>query len=194
MRVKRWPWYVFVLLLAAACNAGDDPAAGPAGAGAEEAEEEEEQDYVVFLSTPLADTLQGNAMFGLVVDADTGRETFVVELESGFDFAGGFFVAYGDDALPAVGTHDLVALSDSLKTVPPGRYAIVYRQGMLKDLVSRSGTVTFSTVNDTLIEGSFDALLHGFVAIGQRRLSNAEVHARGRFRATSGAPGYIIGL
>ena len=196
MRVKRWPCYVVVLLLLAACsNTGETPQSGLEETDEEGVEEEvREQDYEVLLGNALNDTLRGRAAFGLVVDSDTGEQIFVIELVSGYDFAGGFFIAHGGAGPPATGTHELVAFTDSLRSVPRGGYAVVYRQGMLRDLVSQRGTVTFSTVTDTLIAGTLDATLRGFVAIAQRRLPNAEVHARGRFRARPGSPGYIIGL
>lgn len=192
MHLIRWPACAALLICVAACGAGDAPQTAPTETDA--AEEEAARDYEVLLGNAISDTLQGDARFGRVIDTDTSQETFVIELETGFDFAGGFFIAHGGPELPTTGTHELVAPSDSLGGIPPGRYAIVYRQGMLRDLASRAGTVTFSTVTDTLIEGSFDATLRGFLALDARRLPNAEVHARGSFRARPGSPGYIIGL
>lgn len=189
-----WLWCIGVLMTAAACGAGDIRDGRVAGDSTLVADAEVEEDYEVLLGTPLADTLRGDARFGLVTDSDTGQNVFVIELQTGFDFAGGFFVAHGASTPPRPGTHDLVPLSDSLKSVLPGRYSIFYRQGMLKNLVSREGTVTFSTVTDTLIEGTFDALLYGFVAKGRQRLPNAEIRARGHFSARPGSPGFIIGL
>jgi hypothetical protein len=182
---------VLMLVLCAACGTAEEEAEG---GPAEEAGQEEEEDYQVFLGNALADTLQGDAQFGLVVHTETGEETFVIELVTGYDFAGGFFVARGGNQKPAPGTYPLTALSDSVKGVPAGQYVVIYRQGMLRDLVSRAGTVTFSTVSDTLIEGTLDATLHGFLTSSRGWLTDAEVRARGQFRARPGAPGYIIGL
>jgi len=189
----RWPWCLALLLLLAAC-AGGNPDDVPAGTAPADEQEEEEEDYEVLLGNALTDTLRGDARFGYVVDPDANQPTFIVELKTGYDFAGGFFVARGGEALPTPGEHPLLAVSDSLKSVPPGRYAIIYRQGMVKDLASQAGTVTFTTVTDTLIEGTFDALLYGFVAKGRQRLPNAEIRARGHFSARPGSPGFIIGL
>ena len=196
LRRKRGLWFVLLLAFVAACGGNDltDGAPGGTGSSGEGDGDEEAADYEVLLGTPLVDTLRGDARFGLVTDSDTGHNVFVIELQTGFDFAGGFFLVYGNEGPPAPGTHDLVPLADSLGGVPPGRYAILYRQGMLKDLVSREGQLTLSGVTDTLITGTFDVMLQGFLTNGQQRLPNAEVRARGRFQASPGNTGYIIGL
>lgn len=196
--MRQWCWlWCLTLLLVAACGGAGEAEDGAAAAEDEtEAEQvkQEEKAYEVFLGNVLSDTLRGDARFGFVYDPDAGHNIFVVELQSGYDFAGGFFIARGGDDMPVVGTFPLVPRSDSLKGVSMGQYTILYRQGMLRDLTSASGSVRFTLVSDTLIEGTFDATLRGFLASGRQQLTNAEVASRGRFKAKPGAPGYIMGL
>lgn len=182
-----------VLLFVSACGPNDQ--AGTGG-GEMEAEESEEQpmEYRVTLGNALSDTLQGEANFGRVQDPRSGEELFVIRLSTGFDFAGGIVISRRDTTMPEPGDYDLALAADSAATVPDDKFFIIYREGMLWDLRSESGTLTFSTVSDSLIEGSFDATLQGEIAERGRELTEGEVHAVGRFRAGPGMTGYVIGL
>jgi hypothetical protein len=151
-------------------------------------------EYQVTLGNALSDTLRGVANFGRVQDPQTGEELFVIRLSTGFDFAGGIVISRRDTTLPKPGDYDLAVAADSSAAVPDDKFFIIFREGMLWDLRSESGTLTFSTVTDSLIEGRFNARLQGEIAERGRELTEGEVHAVGRFRAGSGMTGYVIGL
>jgi len=182
-----------VLLILSACGSNDQ--AGTGG-GEKEADESEERpmEYQVTLGNALSDTLEGLANFGRVQDPQTGDELFVIRLSTGFDFAGGIVISRRDTTLPTPGDYDLALAADSAAAVPDDKFFIIYREGMLWDLRSESGTLTFSIVSDSLIEGRFDATLQGEIADRGRELTEGEVHAVGRFRAGPGMTGYVIGL
>lgn len=146
-------------------------------------------DYTVYLQGAISDTLRGAASFGQVVDTRTDTERFVIALEGQYDLAGGVFFVRDDPALPEAGTY---SLEDSART--SDEFGLTYRQGLQRHLRATSGTLTLSTVRDTLIEGSFRATLRGQVMRGGERLTDARVDARGTFRAQPDPLGFIIGL
>ncbi len=176
-----------------ACGADDD-----AGGGGRETAGDESgaatHEYEVYLGNALTDTLRGTASFGRVLDPRTGDELFVIRLSTGFDFAGGVVISRRDTVPPKPGSYNLAASADSLVIVPVNQFLIIYREGMLRDLRSTAGTLTFSVVTDSLIEGRFDATLRGVIADRGRDLTEGQVHAVGRFRAGPGMSGYVIGL
>lgn len=149
-------------------------------------------DYTVYLQGAISDTLRGAASFGQVVDTQTDAERFVIVLEGQYDLAGGVFLARDDPALPEAGTYSLERRDDDPRTTDG--FGLVYRQGLQRYLRATSGTLTLTTVRDTLIEGSFRATLRGQVVRGGERLTDARVDARGTFRAQPDPLGFIIGL
>lgn len=201
-RVSGWVGAALValVLLVGGCGAEEAPGALEGGEdGAEEGAEQvvleaEESDFELLLANAIRDTLRGSAAFGTVFDPGTGETAFVIDLSTGRDFAGGFIIARHGDAMPSAGTYELAALTDSTRALLSPTFAVVYREGMLRDLRSSSGTLVLSSVADTLIEGRIDAVLRGLLVTGSQPLPQAEVHARGRFRARPGNPGYIVGL
>ncbi len=184
---------VCAVLVWSGCGSEDGAGEGLGEVEAEEAAESPFQ-YEVRLGNAVSDTLQGNANFGRVADPRTGEELLVIRLSTGFDFAGGIVISRRDTTLPEPGDFDLSASADSIQAAPAEDFFIIYREGMLRDLRSESGTLTFTTVTDSLIEGRFEATLQGEIADRGRELTEGEVYAVGRFRAVRGMTGYVIGL
>lgn len=155
-----------------------------------------EDDYRVELTGLVPDTLSGRATFGPVVDGPTGKRMMVVRLHTGLDFGGGFFVLAPGDGFPGVGTHPISVVPDSLKGkgAQPSGLWVAYRRGLLFDLVSNAGTVTFTTLTDTLVAGTLDVTLAGTVALPGGSPQQGELTARGTFRAHSEGAGFILGL
>lgn len=186
----RWCTLLMAVLVSA-CGAEEDanlPAAETAGGSPPEMSAA----YEVVLGNAITDTLRGNATFGRVRDPQSDAVQLVIRLRSGFDFAGGVLIARESDELPEEGTYDLEP--DTVRMAAGNQFTIVFREGMLRDLRSYSGTLTLSTVTDSLIVGRFDAALRGYISEGTRELESGEVHAVGRFRADRGMAGYVIGL
>lgn len=175
-------------LLVWACGA-EDPAA-PAGDAGEPSDVSTE--YEVVLANAISDTLRGRATFGRVYSPQEEITQLVIRLRSSYDFAGGVVITRRSDALPEERTYDLDR--DSLRMATGDQFVVIYREGMLYDLRSVGGSLTFSTVTDTLITGRFDATLRGHISEGSRDLEEGEVHAVGRFQAERGLSGYVIGL
>ena len=175
------------------CGSGDTATEMEAGAPADVGDDGS-ADFRVVLANAVSDTLTGNADFGIVVEPLTGTHRFVVRLATGFDFAGGIIFARSDTTLPAAGEYRLVAPSDTMTADDRGDFAMFYREGMLRDLRAASGTLSLSTVTDTLIVGRFNATLRGMVVNLNVGTATSEVHATGRFRAHPGLQGYVIGL
>jgi hypothetical protein len=183
---------LFVFLMVSGCGPGIgdddlDPENGVVTAAADV------DGFRILLGNAITDTLQGRASFGVVVDPETGNEFFIITMRTGLGFAGGFFISRVGTDPPQPGQYELLAPADSAEAATTA-FRIAYREGMLRHMVATSGRLTFTTVRDTLIEGNFDATLHGQLSDRGRQLQQAEVHARGRFAARPGAPGYIIGL
>ena len=155
-----------------------------------------EDDYRIELSGLVPDTLSGRATFGRVVDGPTGKTMSVVRLRTGLDFGGGFFVLVPADRFPAPGTYPISVVPDSLAatSAQPGGLWVAYRRGLLFDLVSTDGTVTFTTVVDTLVAGRFDVTLAGTVALPGGSPQEGSLTARGSFRAHPEGAGFILGL
>lgn len=149
-------------------------------------------EYEVVLANAISDTLRGNATFGRVYNPQENTTRLVIRLRSSFDFAGGVVISRKSDELPEEGTYDLKR--DSLKLASGDQFVIMFREGMLHDLRSVAGSLTLSSVTDTLIVGEFNATLRGHVSGGRRELEEGEVHALGRFQAERGLSGYVIGL
>lgn len=185
-------WFVIAMaVLVSACKAEDQPVT-PSAETSERRQQEPTAAYEVVLANAISDTLTGNASFGRVRNPREERRQLVIRLRSSFDFAGGVIITRMSADLPDEGTHDLAA--DSAKYAAGEQFVIIYREGMLRDLRSFSGTLTLSSVTDTLITGEFDAMLRGYISEGSRDLQAGEVHAVGRFRAQRGMSGYVIGL
>ena len=154
-----------------------------------------EDDYRVELTGSVPDTLSGSARFGRVLDGPTQRLLSVVRLNTGLDFGGGFFILMPGERFPGVGAHPVATVADSLRghTQPNGLW-VAYRRGLLFDLVSTDGTVTFDIVSDTLVSGSLDVTLTGTVALPGGSPTDGSLRARGSFRAHNDGAGFIIGL
>lgn len=179
------------VILLTACGA-EEQADGPGQETGESESEALEAEYRVVLGNAITDTLRGSASFGHVLSHSTDSLQFVIRLASGFDFAGGMILTRGSDELPEEGTYDLAA--DSVEEAAGERFVLLYHEGMLRDLRSVSGSLTLSSVTDSLIVGEFDAILKGYIAERGRDIESGEVHAVGRFRAKEGIEGYVIGL
>lgn len=181
------------LLMLVGCESGEPTGMASGGEDAEDAEQTSEA-YQVVLGNAISDTLRGGAGFGLVFDQTTRKKHFVIRLSTGFDFAGGFVMARPDTTLPEPGQYELRTQADSLAGVEDDSFLLFYREGMIRNLTATSGSLTLSTVTDTLIVGRFDATLRGMVAGMEREADAVEVHAVGEFRANPDLDGYIIGL
>lgn len=185
-------WFsLAAVVLVCACGT-EDPPELPAAEPAEADGDETSAAYRVILANAISDTLTGSASLGRVRNPQEDRIQLVIRLRSSFDFAGGVVITRLSPELPEEGTYDLAA--DSAGYAAGERFVIVYREGMLRDLRSVDGTLTLSTVSDSLIVGEFDATLRGYISEGSRDLQEAEVHAVGRFRAERGMSGYVIGI
>lgn len=184
---------LFVAVLAGGCGSGDSAVEANTGASAESGEDSASE-YRVILGNAISDTLRGSADFGTVVEPQTGNRRFVIRLATNFDFAGGMVFARGDTTLPAAGAYSLATATDTLAETQPEAFTMFYREGMLRNLRAVGGTLTLSSVSDTLITGTFDATLRGTAANLNVGTTTAEVHASGRFRADRNIRGYVIGL
>lgn len=191
MMRPNWWCVITLVVLVSACGTEDRPAETAATAD-EPQREETTAAYEVVLANAISDTLTGSASFGRVRDPHEEHLQLVIRLRSSFDFAGGVIITRISPDLPEEGTYDLTA--DSAKYAAGEQFVIIYREGMLRDLRSTSGSLTLSTVTDTLIAGEFDAMLRGYISEGSRDIQAGEVHAIGRFRAVRGMSGYVIGL
>lgn len=180
-------------LMTAGCGTGDAPPELPIGEQADNSDVTS-AGYRAILGNALSDTLSGPAGFGTVLEPESRQYRFVIRLASGFDFAGGIIFARSDTAMPETGEYQLETATDSLAATQAGEFAMFYREGMLRELRATSGTLTLSTVTDTLIAGTFDATLRGNVASLNLEGRTAEVHVTGRFRAGRELRGYVIGL
>ena len=189
---RLFAWCAFCLTFVVGACGGEDPSA-VSGSGAENEEQEESSaEYRVVLANAVSDTLSGNATFGVVLHPERNARQLVIRLRSTFDFAGGVVISRRSMELPEEGTYDLTA--DSAAYAAGDQFRIIYREGMLRDLRSYSGTLTIESSSDTLITGSFDAMMRGYVSEGALELRSAEVHAVGRFEAEQGMAGYVIGM
>lgn len=150
-------------------------------------------DYRMILAGAISDTLRGRAVFGHVMLARSRTEQFVIKLETGVDFVGGMFITRNSIDLPETGTHQLAAADPESDAAPLQGYYVVYREGLLRHLRSRGGSVTFDVVTDTLISGTLQATLAGMVST-RTGMRPGEVHVSGRFSAHSGIVGFLIGL
>ncbi|MEX2399360.1 MAG: hypothetical protein WD423_01220 [Rhodothermales bacterium] len=188
-------WLSAAVLAAALAACGSENGGGePSPSNTVVGESEPSGTYRVVLGNAITDTLRGRAAFGIVVEPVEQRERFVIRLKSDFDFAGGFVLARRDTLPPEPGAYQLDVTSGSLGDVRDDQFLMLYREGMLRDLRAVSGSATLSTVTDTLIVGTFDAVLRGRVAGIERPLGGAAVHAVGRFRAERDLDGFIIGI
>ena len=76
----------------------------------------------------------------------------------------------------------------------PDGWFVVYRRGLLFNLASTEGTVTFEAVSDTLVAGRLDATLEGTGAAQGGLPERGTLTAEGAFRAHSHGAGFILGL
>ncbi len=182
---------LLALTLAACASDEERPAGGeaPIEAGADPSA----YAYEAFFAGALTDTLRGAARFGVMVDGRTGARRLVIALRTPDSGMGGLFLVPRRPELPEPGSHPLTAYNDSLSR-PAGRFALVYRDGLLRRLSSVDGTLTFTTVRDTLLEGRFSARLRGTVVRAGAPLTEVQVTARGTFRAERGEVGFIVGI
>lgn len=183
------------------CGVGSEDAAD-AGEGADSTQvgsqlssaDLAKQDYRVFLSGAITDTLHGKASFGKIWQPTNDRIEYLIELRAGSDFTGGMFIPMADTTLPQPGTYDLRVPAAGDSTSKPPDYRIYYRRGLILNLASVSGKLTFSSVQDTLIQGSFDAVMRGDVPVAGAGVQPGEVHARGEFKARTGDVGFVVGV
>lgn len=182
------------LLFFSACEMGAAPEEELAPSDTTAAGVQEDFPYEVVLYGVSPDTLRGEAAFGRVLERNSGREEFIIELEAGGGFAGGLYITRGDTVRPEVGTYQLADAAQRDSTLGPGRYVLFLQEGLMRQMASSGGQLTFDIVTDTLIAGSFDATLRGVTSEGGTAPSESEIRARGTFRAVSENVGYIVGL
>lgn len=158
-------------------------------------------DYEVFLEGDVQDTLRGRASYGVVVNSNTGRRSLVIELRTASNLAGGMYVMRGDTTRPDPGEYELTNAADTAEGLGE-QFAVIYREGMRRRLSSTGGTLTIDEASDTLLTGSFEAEMTGYVKEDASIAGGEEpegedahtVHAEGTFRADRGSVGYLIGL
>ncbi len=183
-------WIVVLLLIACTgCDTEGEPAR-PTASGHAAASGASSLGYTVYLQGAVTDTLQGPASFGVVVGGEHSRRHFVIALESEYDIAGGFFLVRGRPERPAPGTYTLAPPDSGAYDA----FGLIYREGMQLHLRATSGMLTLTTVSDTLIEGTFEAALRGYLIRSGERLPEARVNARGTFRARPDDVGFVVGL
>lgn len=184
---------VMLTLSIGGCGSEDVP--GNAALPEDADVEASQHDYRVILAGAATDTLSGSAVFGYVVEPETGKELFVVKLETGLDVVGGLFVARGNRDLPEARSYALVNTAEVADSELGDRFKISYQEGLLRRLRSRQGTVTFSHVSDSLVAGSIEATLRGEVASGRGgSIRVDDVHVSGRFEAGPGTIGFVVGI
>lgn len=189
-----------VLLIIAGCEVWSDDGGGsgaePTDSVAVEVGEADAEppDYRVYLTGAMADTLEGDAVFGEVFQVSTRSTKSIIELEAGSDFTGGMFITLGDTTLPRPGTYDLTVPEKGDTTTPQPQYRIIYRRGLILNIASVQGSLTFEAVTDSLIQGTFNALLRGDVPVPGAGVQRGEVRAIGQFVAEHGPVGFVIGL
>lgn len=179
-----------VLIILSGC--GDDPIAVDTDGTIARPVAEAEEGYRVIMRGLVGDTLTGRAQFGHVLDQNSGRLNWIIELVTADDFAGGIFIASPVDAMPEAGRYGVAA--DALSDPGADQLALIYRHGLFRVFRARSGSVTFNHVSDTLVSGTFDVILTGEVADRGREAVRGEAEASGSFSARRGQPGYVIGL
>ncbi len=186
---------VTLSLLVGACGSTEDPNGEVIPASSDNARVES-ADFRLILGGSATDTLSGDATYGHVINPRTDRIQLVIKLEVGVDFVGGVFIARGDSLLPEERTYDLVNTEEAHPdSVPSGAFFVVYQEGLLRQLTSRDGTVSFSHVSDTLISGTLEATLRGHVGTGRGgQIRPGEIRMNGRFDAQRGIVGFIVGL
>ena len=199
-RVCTWGALLVLYLSIAGCGRTGVPAGADSTAVASaEQEADETIDYEVFLSGAITDTLRGNAVFNTVWNPHTGKKRLVIQLETGAGPGAGMYITQDDTTMPSTGTYTLVPQDDSTD-VQEGRLAISYRQGMLRVLTSRAGSLTIEEVTDSIIAGRFEAEFWGQVVRVDRSpgvlpyRGPQAVDARGSFVAERGRIGYIVGI
>ncbi len=165
----------------------------------EEGEEGEPADYHVFLSGALVDTLSGDAIFGEVWNPVTREHRLIIELVVGRGPGSGMYISQNDMSPPEPGTYSL-APQEGQDAAPEGTYAISYREGLLRIVTSRAGTLTIEEVTDSTITGQFDAELFGEVVRVNRNpgvlpyQGPQVLNAEGTFEAHRGTMGYVVGI
>ncbi len=184
-------WAIFAAVFVSACGA-EKQTAQPGTETPSGEPEAASTAYEVVLANAISDTLRGSASFGRVRHPLENTRHLVIRLTSPYDFAGGVVITRRSPDLPEEGTYPLT--TDSTRIASGEHFVIIYREGMLRDLRSVSGSLTLSTVTDSLIAGRFNATLRGYISEGGRDLEAGEVHAVGRFTAERGMSGYVIGL
>lgn len=150
--------------------------------------------YTLFLSGTVSDTLQGNAAFGVVIDPGTGVEQFIVKMAAQNDFTGGVFVARRDLSLPRPGSYQLGDVARAPLSVPDSMFVVVYRKGLDRYFKSTGGTLSIDVATDSLIEGSLEAAMVGWITASGELQDGQEIRIRGSFSARPGFAGYVIGL
>lgn len=154
--------------------------------------QETEDGYRAVFRGLVVDTLSGRSQFGHIIDPRTGQLNWIIEFITADDFAGGMFIASPTADLPSEERYGISA--DALDDPDGNNLALVYRHGLYRVFRARSGTISFSHISDTLVSGSFDAVLLGEVAERGREAIRGEAEVSGTFSARSGNPGYVIGL
>ena len=190
-----------LLFSSAACGPGSGMG-GPATADSAAAAEEEEGPqfrYEVYVQGMLTDTLRGEAEFGKVFDPVTRREIWVLSMRSGTDVTSGVYLSRPDTARPQPGTYQIinrppVGAADSARAPGTDTFDLIYRAGMRRSFASQSGTVEFTTANDTLLEGTFQATLEGTASTPGQPPREGTVTMRGDFRAEKATVGFMFGV
>jgi hypothetical protein len=151
-----------------------------------------EDGYRMILRGIVTDTLTGRAQFGHVLEPRSGATNWIIEFVSAEDFAGGVFIAAPTEALPEARRYSITA--DALADPSPDAFAVFYRHGLYRVFRGRSGSITFSHVSDSLVSGSFDAVLVGEVSDRGREAIRGDTEVSATFSARRGQPGYVIGM
>jgi hypothetical protein len=179
---------VLVLLLSA-CNGDGDRS--PANTLAAEPAALSEA-YTLRITGLVQDTLDGEAIFGTVLNVETGEVQLVVSMREGTGFAGGVYLVRADTTLPEAGTYRFDDRSG--ETGEAGGFSLVYRLGLVREFRAYGGAIELTNVTEDLIEGRINARLRGVAYFEGRRPEEGEITIAGSFSAARGGVGFILGV
>lgn len=190
-----------VLLSAAACGPGGEMDAPTAADSAEAGEDGGDPafSYEMYMQGMLADTLRGEAEFGVVFDPVTRQRQWVLSMRSGGDVTSGVYIARPDTVRPSEGTYQIVnrrpiGAVDSMRSDDVRSFTMIYRAGMRRSFHSQSGTLELTVATDTLLKGTFRATLDGTASPPGQPPREGTLTVRGTFRAEKATVGFMFGI
>jgi hypothetical protein len=182
------PLALMLGLLLSACRGDDRQAAN--NATAEPAALSEA--YMLRITGLVQDTLDGEAIFGTVLDVERGHVQLVVSMREGAGLAGGVYLVRSDTTMPEAGTYRFDDRGE--QTGEAGGFALVYRLGLVREFRAYGGAIELTNVSRDLIEGRINARMRGVAYFEGRRPEEGEITIVGSFSAVRGGVGFIVGV